>query len=660
MLPIAAEASGLAPLGNDGLVFLAATVAIVPLCKFLRISSVLGFLAGGFLLGPSGLGVFNDLTDLDTLSEIGILFLLFEQGLELTLQRLKALAKFAFGLGALQVTLCTLAFGIFPFIGGVNFLEVFFHSRPDLVTITRLDEALIIGAALSLSSSAFVLKVLQEQGLKGGRTGAAALGVLLLQDVAVVPLLVLIPVVESQLNGGGVALSAADLVRTSLTSLGGLGALLLGGSLVLRRVFGAIATVRGEEAFVALSLLVALGMGEITAKLGLSSTLGAFCAGALLAETNYRAQVEANIQPFRGLMLGLFFMTTGASVDPLAVSQELPTFLALLLGLVAFKAAITSALAASPPFGLTPQEAARVGFLLAGGGEFSFVVFTLAERLEVLPSPLAKLLTAVVVASMALTPALDLAGARAGALLAGLPGAEDPLDLPPEALPLEGAGDPVVLCGFGPVGQTVGSLLASPELREEVEGGVAFVAFDKDPVRVAEARRRGAPVVYGDGSKREMLERCGVFEPKGFVVLHNAFEERLSAVVLLREEFPEAPIFSRASRLGQQMQLRRAGATCVVPERDELSIRLGATVVEALFGCGASDTLERAKRRLRAEIAERAERATADMADAEAAEAEAATVTAEVFSPYLGLGEEGVGEGLGEGVGEGEGGGVGG
>eukprot|EP00953_Heterococcus_sp_UTEX-ZZ885_P040970 20930-Heterococcus_DN1.PRE.3 len=363
------DASQLASLGADSLIFLAATVAIVPITKKLNVSPVLGFLAAGLALGPSGFKLIRDLRDLNTLGEFGITFLLFEQGLELSLDRLKALSKYAFGLGTLQVLLSTLAFGIFPFVGGVQFLESVFQSPDALVNIERLDEAVVVGAALSLSSSAFVLKILQEKGLLRGRAGQATLGVLLLQDIAVVPLLVLLPIIENQQKDVPAGVQASLLALTALKAIGGLAAILVLGRLLLRRVFEAVAGARSTETFVALCLLVAIGVGEMTDAIGLSSTLGAFIAGTLLAETNYRTQVEADIAPFRGLLLGLFFMTTGASVDPGLLLEQWPTVLALLSGLLVIK-----------------------GSILSGGGEFAFVVLTLAQKLNVLPMTLDKLL----------------------------------------------------------------------------------------------------------------------------------------------------------------------------------------------------------------------------------------------------------------------------
>jgi len=319
------------------------------------------------VLGPNGFKGLKDLSDLDTLGEIGILFLLFEQGLELTVDRLQSLFKFAFGLGTLQVALTTAAFTAVPFLGGSQILESVFGASQDLVSIKQLDEAFVIGAALALSSSAFVLKILQEKGQLGSPTGRAALGVLLLQDIAVVPLLVLLPIVELQNEVATAAEGASqDLGTLFGTAIGGVTALLAFGYIVLPKIFNAVAGARSFETFIALCLLTVAAAGTFTKTIGLSDTLGAFIAGILLAETNYRTQVEADIQPFRGILLGLFFVTTGASVDLPLLVQEWPTALGVLIGLISIKAAITGGLATN--FGLSKGDAVRTGLLLGGGG----------------------------------------------------------------------------------------------------------------------------------------------------------------------------------------------------------------------------------------------------------------------------------------------------
>jgi Kef-type K+ transport system membrane component KefB len=262
ILTIDEPSGSLNPLGNDLLIFLCSTIGIVPLFKWLKASPVIGFLTAGLLMGPAGLHLFSDLHDMEALADFGVLFLLFEQGLELTVDRLKSLSKFAFGMGTLQVVLCTAAFFIFPFIGGVQFLEFFIKSDAAVVDITRVDEAVVIGAALSLSSSAFVLKILQEKGQLTTKFGAASLGILLLQDIAVVPLLVLLPIIES--NSGPMPLSAqlSLLGATFVKAILGLGGILVIGGRIVRYLFSLVAQTRSSETFVALCLLVALGTGK--------------------------------------------------------------------------------------------------------------------------------------------------------------------------------------------------------------------------------------------------------------------------------------------------------------------------------------------------------------------------------------------------------------
>ncbi|VFQ68415.1 unnamed protein product [Cuscuta campestris] len=393
----------------------AVTVLVVPAFKIMRASPILGFFFAGVVLNQ--LGLIRNITDVKVLSEWGILFLLFEMGLELSLARLKALAKFAFGMGLSQVILCTLAFSAFELPPnaaiGTRIMEFLFRSRPDLVNIRSIDEAIVIGAALSLSSSAFVLQILAERGELPTRFGSATLGILLLQDIAVVPLLVVLPVLESQ-NLVEESIWPM-LAQESLKALGGLGLLSLSGKYILRRVFEIVAETRSSEAFVALCLLTVAGTSLLTQQLGFSDTLGAFLAGALLAETNFRTQIEADIRPFKGLLLGLFFVTTGTSIDMQLLFREWPNVLSLLAGLIVIKTLIITAI--GPRVGLTLQESIRIGFLLSQGGEFGFVVFSLANRLGVLPLELNKLLIIVVVLSMALTPLLNEIGRNAANLI---------------------------------------------------------------------------------------------------------------------------------------------------------------------------------------------------------------------------------------------------
>ncbi|KAF7843061.1 K(+) efflux antiporter 3, chloroplastic isoform X1 [Senna tora] len=625
-------------LGLDTLTFLAVTVLIVPTFKLIKASPILGFFVAGVVLNQFGL--IRNLTDVKVLSEWGILFLesqypmtficcsiifvlvsvereiqdgnycqvfmisfyqLFEMGLELSFARLKALAKYAFGMGLAQVALSTLAFTAFelPPNGaiGTKILEFLFHSRPDLVNIRSIDEAVVIGAALSLSSSAFVLQLLAEKGELPTRFGSATLGILLLQDIAVVPLLVILPILESQLIDVSIHSVIVDpvlsdfclqnlaeesiwpmLAQESLKALGGLGLLSLGGKFILRRVFEVVADTRSSEAFVALCLLTIAGTSLLTQKLGFSDTLGAFLAGAILAETNFRMQIEADIRPFRGLLLGLFFLTTGTSIDMQLLYREWPNVLTLLAGLIAIKTLIITVL--GPRVGLTLQESVRIGFLLSQGGEFGFVVFSLANSLGVLPLELNKLLIIVVVLSMALTPFLNEAGRRAAGFI------DDKFDAENKASAKVNfnANEPVVILGFGQMGQVLANFLSNPLASggDSDTVGWPYVAFDLDPTVVKAARNLGFPTLYGDGSRPAVLQSAGISSPKAIMVMYTEKKRAIEAVQRLRLTFPSIPIYARAQDLKHLLDLKKAGATDAILENAETSLQLGSKLLKGL------------------------------------------------------------------------------
>ncbi|KAF7803803.1 K(+) efflux antiporter 3, chloroplastic isoform X1 [Senna tora] len=565
-------------LGVDTLTFLAVTVLIVPTFKLMKASPILGFFFAGVVLNQFGL--IRNIEDVKVLSEWGILFLLFEMGLELSLDRLKALAKYAFGMGLAQVLFSTLAFTAFelPPNGaiGTKILEFLFHSRPDLVNIRSIDEAIVIGAALSLSSSAFVLQLLAEKGELPTRFGSATLGILLLQDIAVVPLLVILPILESQnLAEGSIW---PTLVQESLKALGGLGLLSLGGKYILRRVFEVVADARSTEAFVALCLLTIAGTSLVTQKLGFSDTLGAFLAGAILAETNFRTQIEADIRPFKGLLLGLFFLTTGTSIDMELLYREWPNVLSLLAGLIVIKTLIITAI--GPRVGLTLRESVRIGLLLSQGGEFGFVVFSLANGLGVLPLELNKLLIIVVVLSMALTPLLNEAGRRAAGFIDGKIDSENKASEMADF----NASEPVVILGFGQMGQVLANFLSNPLASggDSDAVGWPYVAFDLDPTVVKAAGNLGFPVLYGDGSRPSVLQSAGISSPKAIMVMYAGKEMAIEAVQRLRFAFPAIPIYARAQDLKHLLDLKKAGATDAILENAETSLQLGSKLLQGL------------------------------------------------------------------------------
>jgi Kef-type K+ transport system membrane component KefB/Ca2+-binding EF-hand superfamily protein/voltage-gated potassium channel Kch len=399
-----AGAASIEVLGHDIFIFLAASVVVVPLSRALNVTPVLGFLALGCLIGPYGIELFqNSEADLE-LGDFGILFLLFNEGLALSPSRIRKLTSFGkMGLGQLLLSINLFFFG--TILGGPFVLQIADQMgfplddtllRPILSSPVQ---AFCIASAGALSSSAFVLPVLKAKEWEDKPEGIASLSILLLQDLAVAPLLVILPL----LAGLGPQTSTELAVLVAKATFG-FGAVLALGSVILNYVFEIVAAARSTETFVAAALLVAVGMGQLADWLGLSATTGAFAAGVLLAGNRYRPQIQADIKPFEGILLGIFFLTAGANLDPTLVLEEWPT---LLTGVVAFIATKTAILLLEgPSLGLTPGQATRVALTLSGGGEFALVLFKLAEDLGVLPGQLGKLLTASVIISMALTPLL--------------------------------------------------------------------------------------------------------------------------------------------------------------------------------------------------------------------------------------------------------------
>ena len=376
------EEMSLDVLGHDLLLFLAASVVVEPLSRVLNLAPVLLYLLLGFVAGPNGMSLFLGGTEVDAqIGDFGILFLLFVEGLNLSPERLKALGSF-FSLGATQLLLSVGVIFFLFFLGGPMLLPYLQDVRVpiDDKMFSLLDQPIIafsVAAAGALSSSAFVLPILKEKGWEKGPDGIAALSILLLQDLAVAPLLVILPLLADYDKGGG-GMDTNSLTILVAKATVGFGGVLAIASQVLRRIFQIVASYGSSQTFVAASLLVACGMGIVAEDLGLSATTGAFAAGVLLAESGYRAQIEADIKPFEGILLGVFFVTAGASLDPQTVITEWPTLLAGIAAFIAIKFSVIFS-AGEFALGLSRADAARVGLLLAGGGEFAFVIFKLAE-----------------------------------------------------------------------------------------------------------------------------------------------------------------------------------------------------------------------------------------------------------------------------------------
>ena len=527
------------------LVFLLAPVIVVPLFRQLRSSSIVGYLVAGILIGPQALGLIveSELTSL--LAELGVAFLLFTIGLELSLARLKVMRRLVFGLGGSQVVLTTCVIGV-----AASLLSA------------GLPAAIVVGSALALSSTAFVLQLLVERGEQITRFGRTTFAILLFQDLAVVPLLVLVPALApdqvSVLPALGLSLLKAGLALVLITAVG---------RLVLRPVFRGVAATRSPELFVSATLLVVVGMGWLTIQAGSSMPLGAFLAGLLLSETEYRHQVEADVRPFRGLLLGLFFMTVGLSIDLSVVSERLTELALVVPGLLVVKGTLIFGICSA--YRLPADDALRVGFLLAQGGEFGFVLLGTAAAHQVLPAADAQMLIAAVALSMIATPFLaELASFLAERLRRPVPGDLHALREEAEALT-----DHIVIAGFGRVGQTVAKVLSG--------AGVHYIALELDLRRIARARANGLPVFYGDASRVDVLAAAGAGRARAAVLTidHPPAVDR--AVAALHGHFPDLRIFVRGHDPGHGKQLTAWGATAVVPEAVEASLQLGAIVLAA-------------------------------------------------------------------------------
>jgi CPA2 family monovalent cation:H+ antiporter-2 len=535
---------------GDMVLFLATAGIVVPLFKRLKISPILGFLGAGVALGPYGVGALarhapwlhplavGNPGDIAELAEFGVVFLLFMVGLELSWERLRLLRRQVFGLGAAQTVFSLAAIAAVAELAGQG-----------------VASALAIGAALALSSTAIILPALAEAKRLHSDTGRAVFAVLLFQDLAVAPILVGL----SLLGGHPVQSGAALAVRLAPAILGP-AAILLGGRLLLRPMMRSVAKAKSEELFMAACLLVVIGAGLAAAAAGLSMALGAFIAGLLLAETEYRHEVEVVIEPFKGLLLGLFFLSVGIGLDLGRLAHDPGLILGAAVGLVLLKAVIAGGAASA--FGLKPRPAIEAGLMLGAGGEFAFVVLGAATTSGIVPKDAGDILTVAATLSMFAIPALSAAGRR-------LTRAAPETALAP---PAQLAGEAQVLViGYGRVGLMVADMLDRHQ--------IPWVAADRDARLVEAGRRAGKPVFYGDASRAEFLMRIGLADARAVVVTMDAFEAAEAVVTAARQARPKMVIVARARDARQAGRLYELGATEAVPETVEASLQLSESLL---------------------------------------------------------------------------------
>lgn len=525
----------------DAAIIFGAAVIAVPIAKRVGMGSVLGYLVGGMVIGPWGLELITDVQDILHFAELGVVFLLFLIGLELQPRRLWVMRRTLFGLGFAQVTISAIP---------IAFAAWFFTDT--------LMAAIILGFTLALSSTAFALQTLSEKKQLTTRHGRASFGILLFQDIAVIPLLAIIPLVSG--TNPAEPFSWLSLART----IGVLIVVVLAGRYVVRYLFRAIAETHVREVFTALALLIVLGTALVVEHAGLSMALGAFLAGVLLSESEYRHALEADIDPFKGLLLGLFFISVGMSVNFGLLHSHTLQIALFAIGLMATKFTILLVLGLT--FGLPWPSAVRLAAFLPQGGEFAFVILAVATQTLLISENIADILILSVTLTMTLTPPLvSLVESIQGRTR---PGQEPGFDTMPDEEPR------VIIAGFGRVGQIVARILRAKK--------IGFTALDNSPGHVDFVKRYGNKVYYGDASRIELLRSAQTDKATLFVLTISNPEISLKTAETVRQHFPELKILARARNRKHAYQLMDLGITHLWRDTFYSSLKMAEATLEAL------------------------------------------------------------------------------
>jgi CPA2 family monovalent cation:H+ antiporter-2 len=533
------------------LILLGVAVVLVASFRYLHLPVVLAYLVAGLLVGPSGLGWIPDLAGTRYLAEFGLVFLLFTIGLEFSLPQLMAMKRLVVGLGGAQVLLSFLAFGGIALALGV--------PAPG---------AVVIGGMLALSSTAIVMKLLIDQLEQHSRHGRAAFGVLLFQDLVVVPFLIVIPALSGDSGQSVLTALGWALVKSVVV----LAAILFAGRMWLRPIFHEVARARSREFFTLTVMLLTLAAAWLTNQAGLSLALGAFLAGLMLGETEFRHQVESDILPFRDVLLGLFFITVGMSLDLQILREQWQWALVALLVMLAVKIVIVLGLGR-----LFRQEtgvALRTGLVLATGGEFGFALLVQAQEYKVLTADSIQMVLAAMVLSMLLAPLLI--RYNGWMVKRVVPGYRERRESNLDSIRTSAshARGHVILCGFGRSGQNLAWMLK--------EENVPYLGLDLDPVRVRDARDAGEPVVYGDSARRDVLLAAGLQHARALVISFVDVPSAQRILSATRDLRPDMPVIVRTIDDRDMEELKKAGATEVVPESLEGSLMMGSHVLMLL------------------------------------------------------------------------------
>jgi CPA2 family monovalent cation:H+ antiporter-2 len=533
------------------LILLTAAVVLVVLFRYLHLPPILAYLAAGVLVGPHGLGWVPAADETRYLAEFGLVFLMFTLGLEFSLPNLLGMKTTVFGLGGAQVLVSCAVFGAVAWWAGVS-----------------VEGSMVIGGMLALSSTAIAMKLLIEQLEQSSRHGRAALGVLLFQDLVVVPFLILIPALGGAAQESAWFTLGSVLLKSALV----LAAIMAAGRWLLRPLFHEIAAAHSRELFMFAVLLLVLACAWVTELAGLSLALGAFLAGMMLGETEYRHQVEGDILPFRDILLGLFFVTVGMLLDLAVFARLWPWIAAAVAGMLVFKTLLVTALGRA--FGHETGVALRTGLVLSQGGEFAFALLLHAQNYRLLESDAAQVVLATVVLSMIVSPlVIRFNGRIAKRLVPGYIRARDSNLAAIRAEAGHGRGH-VIVCGYGRSGQNLGWMLE--------QEGIPYVALDLDPVRVRDARDAGKPVVYGDADRRDVLEAAGLHGARALVVSFNNVASALRILEITHHVRPDMPVIVRTMDDAELERLKSAGATEVVPESLEGSLMMGSHLLMLL------------------------------------------------------------------------------
>jgi len=558
---------------REALVFLGTAGVVIPLMTRFRVSPVLGFLVAGLVLGPHSLGrigtelpwlsyvTITSQAAVDRLAELGVAFLLFTIGLELSFDRLWTMRKLVFGLGMSQVVLTTAA------ISGIA-----------LAFGNTVESSLVIGACLALSSTAIVLQLLAEQKRLATLAGRTIFAVLLAQDLAVVPILFLIVVFGRAAGGDSGAEAAAATAHAgggvwlglamALTQAAAAILLIIGfGRLVLRRLFRLVASTRNRELFMATILFVVVGTSLLTHAAGLSMALGAFLAGLVLAETEFRRQVEVDIEPFKGMLLGLFFISVGMRIDLAEVARYPAMIASSVIGMAALKALVIAALTRT--FGLSWPVVTEASLLLAGGGEFAFLVLGLASSSGLVTPEVEQFMLLVSSGTMLLTPYLARLGRKASTRVRNAAAVADG-----HAEPGPAEAGRIIVVGYGRVGRILGDILSKQDK--------PFIGIEIDPEAVRKARKAGHNLVYGDATQRAFLRKCGLADAPALVVTMHDAAAAEHVVAAARAERADLPVIVRARDAEHAVRLFKLGASDVIREVLEASFEIASTVLQTV------------------------------------------------------------------------------